>query len=328
MISSSKLYFLLYFLIAFLLLVGQLVWFQIADRYNIIDKPNERSSHNSVTIRGGGIIFPIAILCWFLFFNMPYPWFTGGLLLIAMVSLLDDIRPLLNSVRITFQFVGVAMMIYSIGLFEIPWYWLCLAFILVIGTINAFNFMDGINGITAFYALSCLTAFYYLNQQFFFTDSHLILVTALALVVFSFFNARRQAKTFAGDVGSVSIAFVLCFLMLQLIIETTNPAYILLFAVYGVDSVLTIVHRLMKKENIFIAHRSHLYQYLANEKGVPHVLVSIIYGSFQLILSFAVIFLISFDIVGPWLLMILVLVLLSLIYLTTKAYIIKRLNTR
>jgi UDP-GlcNAc:undecaprenyl-phosphate GlcNAc-1-phosphate transferase len=308
--------------IALILITLLQVWFRIADHYQIIDKPNERSSHSIITIRGGGIIVPIAITLWFGFLEFPYPWFTGGVLLIAIISLIDDINPLPSWLRFSVHVLAVAALFWGLGLFNIPWYWVLLALVLVIGTINAFNFMDGINGITAFYALACLMGFHVINSFQPFTDANLIKVTGLALVLFSFYNARRKARTFAGDVGSVSIAFILCFLMLQLILQTHNPAYILLFAVYGVDAVLTIIHRLLKGEYIFQAHRSHLYQYLANEQGIPHVMVSVIYAGLQLGVNALVIYAIHHQLIAPWILIGGILLTLGILYILTKAHIL------
>ena len=138
-----------------------------------------------------------------------------------------------------------------------------------IGWINAFNFMDGINGITVLYSLSILVVSYYLNTQIYFMQTSLLLYTGIGLVVFGFYNVRKIAKSFAGDVGSVSIAFILAYIVINLIIYTKNWQYILIVSVYGIDTIVTLVQRLIRKENIFKAHRSHLYQYLANEKNIP-----------------------------------------------------------
>jgi UDP-N-acetylmuramyl pentapeptide phosphotransferase/UDP-N-acetylglucosamine-1-phosphate transferase len=309
-----------------IILLGQLGWFRLADRYNIIDQPNARSSHQTLTIRGGGVVFPLAVLCWFFSFGMPFPWFTAGLFLIGLISLIDDIKPLPTGLRISVHLIAVAFMAGQTDLLAVEWYWWALAFILIIGTINAFNFMDGINAITPFYGLTCLGAFYYLDQQLAYTNTDLILVTSVALLIFSYFNARKKARTFAGDVGSVSLAFILCLLMLQLLLTTANPAYILLFAVYGVDTVLTILHRLLKRENIFQAHRSHLYQYLANELGCSHVAVALLYALLQAAVSAGVIALSGeAELAHSWLLLISVLLLLGILYITTKALIISRL---
>ena len=144
--------------------------------------------------------------------------------------------------------------------------------------------MDGINGITGGYSLVILSALAYINAEIVpFVEQSLILIMMCSVLVFNFFNFRKYAKCFAGDVGSVSIAFVILFLIGRLIIKTENISWIILFAVYGVDSVLTIIHRLMLRENISLPHRKHLYQIMANELKIPHTIVSFIYMMIQAI---------------------------------------------
>ncbi|EXY95157.1 glycosyl transferase 4 family protein [Bacteroides fragilis str. 3998 T(B) 4] len=125
----------------------------------------------------------------------------------------------------------------------------------------------------------------YINRIYVpFVEPDLIYTMLCAVLVFNFFNFRKQARCFAGDVGSVSIAFVILFLIGKLIIRTENFSWIILLAVYGVDSVLTIVHRLMLHENIGLPHRKHLYQIMANELRIPHVVVSLVYMTAQTII--------------------------------------------
>jgi UDP-N-acetylmuramyl pentapeptide phosphotransferase/UDP-N-acetylglucosamine-1-phosphate transferase len=142
-----------YLLIFILLVIIENIYFKIADKYNIIDKPNERSSHTGIIIRGGGIIFTIGVLLYALFFNFPYPWFIGGLLLITIISFIDDTRNLSSKIRITVHFSAMIMMLYQLGLMnDYPWWYTLIALIICTGIINAYNFMDGINGITGGYS--------------------------------------------------------------------------------------------------------------------------------------------------------------------------------
>jgi len=250
-----------------LLFAAELLYFKIADHFNIIDKPNHRSSHTSITIRGGGIIFPVAILAFSFYAGFVYPYFLTGLLLISFISFVDDIRELSSKARILFHLTAVALLFYQLNLFILPFYWILAALIFVIGTINAINFMDGINGITGGYGLITICTLYYINTYIIpFTSSGFLIIAILAVLIFNFFNFRTKAKCFAGDVGSVSLAFIVLFFLLQLIIKTQNLSYITLLLVYGLDAVTTIVFRLIRHENIFEAHRRHLYQFLANEK--------------------------------------------------------------
>jgi len=277
----------IYILYLISLFAIELIYFKIANRFNIIDKPNERSSHSSVTLRGGGVIFYFGVLLYFVFERFQYPWFFAGLTLISMVSFADDIRPQSSKLRLSVHFAAMAMMFYQWGLYSQQWYFTVIALVVCTGILNAYNFMDGINGITGAYSLVVIGALWYVNMfQFKFIDTDFLYAVLLALVVFNFFNFRTKAKCFAGDVGAISIAFIVLFLLGLLIIKTGDLSYIVLLVVYGVDSVLTIFHRLILKENIFEPHRKHVFQLMANELKIPHVLVSLIYSLLQALIVF------------------------------------------
>ena len=271
-----------YIIILVLLFVAELFYFRVADKFNIIDKPNERSSHSRITLRGGGIIFYFGALAYFLSNHWEYPWFMLALTLITFISFVDDIRSTSQGLRLVFHFTAMALMFYQWGLFSLSWWWIIIALIICTGIINAYNFMDGINGITGGYSLVILGALAYINSEITtFVEPALINTVLCAILVFCFFNFRKKAKCFAGDVGSVSIAFILLFLIGKLIIKTEDFSWIILLSVYGVDSVLTIIHRLMLHENIGLPHRKHMYQLMANELKIPHVGVSLIYMGAQ-----------------------------------------------
>ena len=273
-----------YIIILVLLFVAELFYFRVADKFNIIDKPNERSSHSRITLRGGGIIFYFGALAYFLSNHWEYPWFMLALTLITFISFVDDIRSTSQGLRLVFHFTAMALMFYQWGLFSLSWWWIIIALIVCTGIINAYNFMDGINGITGGYSLIILGALAYINEEMVsFAEPALIYTVLCSVVVFCFFNFRRKAKCFAGDVGSVSIAFILLFLIGKLILKTEDFSWMILLAVYGVDSVLTIIHRLMLHENIGLPHRKHMYQLMANELKIPHVVVSLVYMAGQAI---------------------------------------------
>ena len=272
-------------LIFVLLIFSIFAYFKIADCYNIIDKPNERSSHKYITLRGGGIIFYIGALLYFLFYDFSYPLFALGLTLIAIISFADDIKTVNSKVRILIHFLAMLLMFYDCGLYSLPWFFTFAALIVSTGIINSYNFMDGINGITGGYSLVVMVSFWYINNNITpFIDNNIVYTISLSLLVFNFFNFRKRAKCFAGDVGSVSIAFIIVFLLGKLIVQTQDLTYIIILLVYGVDSILTIVHRIVLKENIFVAHRKHLYQIMSNELEIPHIYVSLIYIAAQLII--------------------------------------------
>ena len=248
-----------YLLILVLLFLAELFYFKVADRCNIIDKPNERSSHTKVTLRGGGIIFYFGALAYFLTSGFEYLCFLLALTLVTFISFVDDIKSTGQMTRLLFHFSAMAMMFYQWGLFSLSWWWIVIALIVCTGIINAYNFMDGINGITGGYSLVILAALAYVNKEVVtFVEADFIYTVICSVLVFCFFNFRKRAKCFAGDVGSVGIAFILLFLIGRLIIQTGDFSWIVLLSVYGVDSVLTIIHRLMLHENIGLPHRKHL----------------------------------------------------------------------
>lgn len=301
-----------YLIILVLLFLAELFYFKIADKCNIIDKPNERSSHARVTLRGGGIIFYFGVLAYFLTNCGEYPWFMLALTLITFISFVDDIRSTSQGLRLVFHFTAMALMFYQWGLFSLSWWWIIVALIVCTGIINAYNFMDGINGITGGYSLVVLSALAYINAEIKeFVEPVLIYTVLCSVLVFCFFNFRKKAKCFAGDVGSVSIAFIILFLIGKLIIKTENFSWIILLSVYGVDSVFTIIHRLMLHENIGLPHRKHMYQLMANELKIPHVAVSLIYMAMQVVVIIGYIYFSNYG----YLYLLCTILLLSLIYI-------------
>lgn len=279
-----------YIIITVLLIAAELFYFKLADRYNIIDKPNHRSSHTKVTIRGGGIVFFIGVFLFFLMFGFHYPWFMLGLALIAGVSFADDIKPQSRLVRLGVQIAAMLLVFYELRLLEEPLYFTLVALVFFVGVINAYNFMDGINGIMGGYSLVVVSSLWFINAyQVPFVDERLLYVLLLAILVFNWFNFRKKARCFAGDIGAVSMAFILVFLLGLLILKTNNLSYIMLLALYGVDAILTIIHRILLKENIFQPHRKHVYQLMANELNIPHIMVSLVYMLLQALISMGLI---------------------------------------
>lgn len=280
------------FLIIFLLLIlMELAYFRIADRFNIIDKPNQRSSHTSVTLRGGGIIFLFGAWLFYLFFGLQYSWFMLGLTLVGAVSFADDVKSLPDKWRLVVQFIAMFLMFEQFGILNLHDWWMVLVGLVVcVGIINAYNFMDGINGITGGYSMAVIVPLIYLNSRYDFISMDFLYVAGLSLLVFCFFNFRKKAKCFAGDVGSISIAFIVLFALGKLILTTGDFAYIVLLAVYGADTVLTICHRIQLHENLGEAHRKHAFQIMANELKMPHVTVSSLYMALQLVISAGVIY--------------------------------------
>ena len=272
----------------------EVVYFKIADRFNIIDKPNERSSHSSIVLRGGGIIFMLSLWIWSAFYGFQYVWFLLAVTLIAGVSFVDDIRSLPDSVRLAAQFAAMVMMFYQLDILHWNMWWMVLvALVVCVGAADVINFMDGVNGITGAYALASLVPLALLNAGMGFVAQSLIYVVILADVVFCFFNFRPKgkAKCFAGDVGSIGVAYILLFLIGALILATGDITWLIFLLVYGVDGCLTIGHRIMLHENLGEAHRKHAYQLMANELKIGHVKVASFYALLQLAVSLGFIYL-------------------------------------
>ena len=285
--------YIIYSVIAISLLLLELVYFRIAEYFNIIDKPNERSSHSTPVIRGGGVIFLLSAWIWSAFFGFAYPLFLVGLTIVCGISFIDDIHSLPDSVRLIAQFAAMFLMFADLGILNWESWWIIiLALILCVGIINAYNFMDGINGITGGYSLAVLVPLILLNRDLHFFEMSYLVVTAIACVVFSYFNFRSKgkAKCFAGDVGSIGIAFMILLPLGKLILQTGDFTYIILLAIYGVDTILTICHRILLHENLGQAHRKHAYQLMANELKIPHEVVSLSFMAIQLIVSLGLIY--------------------------------------
>jgi hypothetical protein len=279
----------IYLLIVALAFVFELGYFEIASKYNIVDRPSERGSSKAVTLRGGGIVFPFVVLVYFIYSGFAYPWFIVGLLMISCISFYDDVSSLSPRIRLLVHFISMLLMFQQLGLLALSFWWLIPIMLFVCaGAINVFNFMDGVNGITGGYAAVVLMALLYVNCHVVeFVDPNLILFSLISVLVFCFFNFRKRAKCFAGDVGAVSIAFIILFFTCKLVLLTNNFSWFAFLAVYGVDGTLTLIHRILRREKISEPHRKHAYQLMANELKIPHVWVSAIYMGIQALVCIA-----------------------------------------
>ena len=319
-----------YLIIGAILLIIELIYFSIADRFNIIDKPNQRSSHTRIVLRGGGIIFTIALWIWSIWYGFQYPWLLAGVTMAAGVSFVDDIHSLPDSLRLVVQFASMFLVFQEVGLLGIEnGEWtienlfvqigiVLVALIVCVGGTNIYNFMDGINGITGGYSLAMLIPLFLLNRKYTFMEESLLIVIGLSLLVFCLFNFRKNAKCFAGDVGSIGIALILTFCVARLMMVTGDVAWIVLFLIYGVDGVLTICHRIMLHENLGQAHRKHAYQLMANELKIPHVVVSTIYAVLQLAVSLIAIYVIPDTVAAHWAYLVGAAVVMAVAYILFK----------
>lgn len=306
-----------YGIIFMILLALELAYFKIADRFNIIDKPNERSSHSTSVLRGGGIIFLLSLWIWSVFYGFQYPFFLLAVTLIAGVSFIDDIRSLPDSVRLVAQIVAMTMMFGQLNILHWNMWWIVIiALIVCVGASNVVNFMDGVNGITGVYAMASLVPLALLNNTIYFVNQSLIYVVLIADVIFCLFNFRPKgkAKCFAGDVGSIGVAYILLFMIGLLVLTTGDVTYLIFLLVYGVDGCLTICHRILLHENLGEAHRKHAYQIMANELKIGHVKVASVYMVVQLVLSLGFIYLCPDTIFAHWVYLISALIILAIAY--------------
>ena len=319
----------IYLIIFALLLVAELCYFKIADKCNIIDKPNERSSHSSIVLSGGGIIFLIGVWVWCSFFGFQYPWFLAAVTLAAGISFVDDIRSLPDSARLVVQFMAMGLMLYQLIvdsgelIVDAWWMWPLIVLgtlVVCVGAANVINFMDGINGITAGYSLAVLVSLAIMNYKVGFMEEPFLTVVMLSVLVFSIFNFRERgkAKCIAGDVGSISIAFIMLFAIGKLVMKTGDVTWLLFLLVYGVDGCLTICHRILLHENLGEAHRKHAYQLMANELKISHVTVSLIYMALQLAVSFGMIYLVPDTVCAHWIYLVGALLVLAIAYIAFK----------
>ena len=316
-----------YVIIAAILLIAELVYFKIADHFNIIDKPNERSSHSTIVLRGGGIIFSLSMIVWAVMMVVqggdivPYLPFLIGLVIICGVSFWDDVHSLPDSVRLVAQFTAMALMFWSMGIMHWNmWWFVIIALIVCVGATNIINFMDGINGITAGYAMAVLLPLLLLNRALGFIEESYLVVAMIGVLVFCIFNFRPKgkAKCFAGDVGSIGIAFIMLFAIGKLIVKTSDITYLIFLLVYGIDGVLTICHRILLHENLGEAHRKHAYQLMANELKMSHVVVSILYMVLQLVVSLGFIYLCPNTILAHWIYLVAAGIIMAVAYVLFK----------
>jgi UDP-N-acetylmuramyl pentapeptide phosphotransferase/UDP-N-acetylglucosamine-1-phosphate transferase len=260
-----------------------LVYRRLAVKFGIVDKPNHRSSHQHVTVRGGGILFPAAIIFWWMAYDFQNTWMVLGIVWISAVSLLDDIYSLSTKFRMGIQFLALSMAFHDLDLFnQIDWYYLPFIYFVGLGVINSVNFMDGINGITGLYGLVFFGSLLAINTYTPIFDRELLQYEILALCVFLLFNFRKKAIMFAGDIGSISLAYLMIYFMAKWFLYSGSWTVILLILVYGADSFSTLAERIKNKEKVFEPHRKHLYQILVNEGKKDHVLIAIIYALIQM----------------------------------------------
>jgi len=257
--------------------------------------PNARSSHVTPTPQGGGIAVIIAAsLCaGAAMMTVPLPTIgTTGLaialcaaLMLAVVGAVDDIRGLSTLPRLALQFVAVAAVIATLPaewqlIPFLPW-WLERLILLVAGAwfVNLVNFMDGLDWITVSEVVPVAGALALLGAIDALPIEGAIMALALAGAMLGFapFN-RPKARLFLGDAGSLSIALLLCWLLLLLASRGHVAATLLLPLYYVADATLTLLRRLMRGEKVWQAHRTHFYQRATDRGFTPLQIVTRVFG--------------------------------------------------
>jgi len=258
------------------------------NKKNILDIPDERTNHSVPTPRGGGIAVISTILLFLIIasfyheglFAKIMPIIIGATIL-SILSWIDDKRGLSPLIRFSTQIITISIITLFFmdkALFNndyIP-YFIMVVFVIILWTwfLNLFNFMDGINGITSVETISIcvgIVAIVSIKNL----DSHFAFISALcasSILGFLFWN-WGNAKIFLGDVGSISMGFILGWLMLEIASKGYWSPMIILSLYYLFDSTYTITKRLLKKEKIWLPHSQHFYQ-KAVRSGKSHANVT------------------------------------------------------
>lgn len=271
------------------------IFITLSPRIGLQDLPNNRSSHDYHVVRGGGLVFAISWFMHAFLFGDVFTWYNAGLLLLFIIGFWDDIKQIRPAYRLLWQFIAVFLFLYdSNGLHLENFGYLVLLMFVLTYLINVFNFMDGINGMLGFYGLTVLVSLAMFGYIQSFSISSPMAWLLGSLLAFLFFNARKRAMVFSGDVGSLTLAFV----VLYFVFNFNQPAFdlterlsqiifsICCVSVFLMDSLTTIFHRLMLRENIFKSHRFHLYQLITPRFIKSQLLTSFLYASFQLMIIF------------------------------------------
>ena len=244
---------------------------QAAHKWKWLDHPTHRGMHNEPTPRGGGLAIVVIALA----VMISCKWYVVALAgaAIAIVSFIDDINSLPNKTRFAVHAAAAVGAIWSMG-------WITdfgplhfgvagavLTFLWIAGLTNGYNFMDGIDGIAGLQGVVAGLGFFLLGDR----DLKLIgLAVAAACIGFLVHN-WSPARIFMGDVGAAFLGFLFAVMAIRL------PLGVLFVWPFVVDTALTIVRRSIGRENIFAAHRSHLYQRLV-QRGFSHGAVAALYG--------------------------------------------------
>lgn len=283
----------IFIVISFIFLIAaELFYIPIARRNSWTSARNNRTDGHPITVIGGGFIFFVSILLYSFGIGWLYepPQVMAnmfvGITMLAACSFLDDILQLKVWIRLVVQFVAVMFLAFQFNLVELPFWMLVIYMICSVGMINGYNFMDGINGITAAYSLSVLGVFLWINLSVeHFTSGLLLVFAIMGVLVFAYFNFRRHAIVFAGDVGAICMGYIVVTILTFYILQEKELSSIIFLIVYIVDVVMTILRRIVEKENIFRPHHKHIYQLLNRQWGCNQLLLAGTYAGLQTVIS-------------------------------------------
>jgi len=288
----------LFLYIASLVLGGAGAWLisRWGKALGLLDKPNERSSHKGLVPKGGGIGILAAFVVSSLLLNIPSGfWFP--ITALALFSFCGDRIEFSPKFRLSLQFIAAIIFLFGINTAiqnQITGFLLIIAMaVFIVGTANFYNFMDGINGIaviTGIVGFGLLSLYSFLSESY---SSFAVLPMCIYFSCLGFlpFNILK-ARVFMGDVGSILLGFTFAGMVVWLskgLLDFICLAAFL-FPFYA-DEITTMAVRIRGGENLLRAHRRHLYQLLANEKGISQWKVSLGYGLLQLVVGVTVLLL-------------------------------------
>ena len=248
---------------------------QAAHRWKWLDHPTHRGMHDRPMPRGGGlaiVLVALAVMLWCRWYVVAV---AGAA--IAIVSFIDDIRSLPNKTRFAVQ-AGAALAalasigcIHRIGRIELGAFGCLVAFLWIVGLTNGYNFMDGIDGIAGIQGVVAGLGFFLLGDG----DLRLIGIAVSAASAGFLFHNWSPARIFMGDVGAAFLGYLFAVMAIR-----TPGGFlvgILFVWPFVLDTSLTLARRALKRENIFTAHRSHLYQRMV-QSGFSHAQVATLYA--------------------------------------------------
>ncbi len=288
-----------YIAVGLFLILFEIVYIRLARHYDINDRPGQRSSHRHSVPTGGGVIIYLSVLIFISWhtYMASTSWWTllGSCTVLAIISFIDDVDPLTPESRLLIQIVVISFAFRGL-IHEETFNVFVIILLLGTGLVNAYNFMDGINGMLVAYSIVFLSTmlYYILSIHPYATATYsprmfegLIISLLIASIVLAFFNFRRNALVFSGDVGSISMGYCVMYIIASTIVYTADASIIVFLMVYAVDTVYTILQRLFEGERITLPHRKHLYQILVHRQGYSHLAVSFGYASTQLAINVA-----------------------------------------